>query len=402
VGKRTARDETESSRSLRGLVYGAAMPAERSARRCDIDWLRIGATLLLFPFHAARPFDHQPWHVKSAAMSEGFDVWVWLVHQFHMPLFFLLAGWSLERSLVSRDLRDVRRERVARLLVPFLFGVALLSPPQAYVEGITQRGLTGGYLAFLPHFFTSLRWFSWHHLWFLIYLFTFSMLYMRPLSSLPAFRDVTARHVWLAIVPLTLVQAALRWRWPGYQNLYDDWANFCWYSALFAAGFVIARSPDVETVIRAERRRATVVFVAAILAMLPLLATLRDRVAEPGPAYLVYWALSTTAGVSALVALLGHARRWERAAGTAFAYLREAALPLYVLHQAVIVVLGYWLVTADAPIGLLYLTLLATSFGATLAIYHLIVRRSRALRVAFGMREAAARPHPAATLRAAG
>src|SRR4029450_11296318 len=116
--------------------------------------LRLPAPLLLFPFHAARPFDHQPWHVKSTAMSDGFDVWVWFVHQFHMPLFFLLAGWSLERSLGSRDLPQVRRERVARLLVPFLCGVALLSPPQAYVEAVTQHGFTAGYLAFLPHFFT--------------------------------------------------------------------------------------------------------------------------------------------------------------------------------------------------------------------------------------------------------
>ena len=68
------------------------MPAGSQPRRHDIDWLRIGATFLLFPFHAARPFDHQPWHVKSPDAGTGFDLFVWFIHQLHMPLFFTLAG----------------------------------------------------------------------------------------------------------------------------------------------------------------------------------------------------------------------------------------------------------------------------------------------------------------------
>jgi glucan biosynthesis protein C len=74
------------------------MPTGPQRRRHDIDWLRIGATFLLFPFHAARPFDHQSWHVKSPDAATGFDVFVWFIHQFHMPLFFTLAGWSLEST----------------------------------------------------------------------------------------------------------------------------------------------------------------------------------------------------------------------------------------------------------------------------------------------------------------
>lgn len=367
------------------------MTGAPGTRRRDIDWLRIGATLLLFPFHAARPFDHQPWHVKSATMADGFDVWVWFVHLFHMPLFFLLAGWSLAHSLRGRDPSGVRRERVTRLFVPFVSGVVLLSPPQAYVEAVTQHGFDGSFLEFLPLFFTSLRWFSWHHLWFLLYLFTFSMLYLRPLSAVPPLGRVRPWQLWAAIAPLAAVQIGLRWRWPGYQNLYDDWANFFWYSLVFVAGFLIARAREAEAVVHDERRRATIVFVLVVLAMLPLLAALRERVVEPGPAYVVYWTLSAVAVVSALIAILGHASRLKDADGAALRYLSEAALPVYVLHQTVIVVLGYWLAAGDAPIVLRYTALLVTSFAVTMAVYHLVVRPSRVLRMAFGMRERALR-----------
>jgi fucose 4-O-acetylase-like acetyltransferase len=357
-------------------------------RRCDVDWLRIGATLLLFPFHAARPFDHQPWHVKSPAMSDAFDVFVWFIHQFHMPLFFVLAGWSLERSLGSRRVDEVRRERVARLLVPFLVGVILLSPPQAYVEAVTQHGFTGGYLAFLPWFFTSLEYFSWHHLWFLLYLFTFTMLYVRPLSRLRPPAVARAWHVWIATVPLAVVQVALRWRWPGHQNLYDDWANVCWYSLLFAAGFVLGRSPVLEAEVRRQWRHAAVVFAVGILAMLPILDALRERVVVPGPGYVGYWVLSAVVTVAALVALLGGSARLADVEGRRLGALREAALPVYVLHQPVIVLLGYGLVAVQAPLGARYLGLLVASLAVTFVVYGLLVRRSRVLRAALGMRAA--------------
>jgi fucose 4-O-acetylase-like acetyltransferase len=308
---------------------------EPRARRHDVDWLRIGATFLLFVFHPARPFDHGPWHVKSAERSMAFDLLVWFIHQFHMPLFFTLAGWSLERSLRFRSPPVVRRERRRRLLVPFVAGVVLLSPAQAYVEAVTQSGYTGTVL--------------------------------------------------IAIVPFAMVEIALRWRWPGKQNLYDDWANFAWYSLFFVGGFVVSRRPDVEELIRRGRVRSTVWFVVIVVAMLPILATHADDVFVPGVPYVAYWSLSAAAGVLGVAALLAWGRRLEDVDGPRFGYLRESLLPVYVLHQAVIVVLGYWLVRLPAPIGVRYLVLATASLTTTMALYDLVVRRVTALRILFGM-----------------
>ena len=364
------------------------MIPEPAARREDIDWLRIGATFLLFVFHPARPFDHEPWHVKSVDRSDAFDLLVWFIHQFHMPLFFVLAGWSLERSLRRRAPDVVRRERTLRLLVPSLAGVIMLSPAQAYVEAVTQHGYMGTVARFLRCFFTSLTCFSWHHLWFLIYLFTFSLLYIPLLTRLPrtAARPVIGvRHVVLAVVPLAAVQVGLRWRWPGLQNLYDDWANFLWYSLFFVGGFLIARVPEVEDVIRRGRWRWSAGFIATVLAMLPILATRRDQLFLPGGPYVAYWSLSAAAGVFGVSALLGWGRLLPPNGGPRFRYLRQSLLPVYVLHQAVIVVLAYWFVRLPVPIGVRYLVLAAASLAATMLVYELAVRRIAALRVLFGM-----------------
>jgi fucose 4-O-acetylase-like acetyltransferase len=316
-----------------------------------------------------------------------FAVFVWFMHQFHMPLFFVLAGWSIERSLGSRTPAEVRRERYGRLLVPFLVGVALVSPPQAYVEAVTQRGYDGTFLAYLPRFFGSLREFSWHHLWFLLYLFTFTMLYL-PLLTRFGFRIEAPRPALLyrAIVPFALVQLALRWRWPGYQNLYDDWANFAWYSLFFVGGFVLGRSPALQDLVLRERRRCTWVFVLAILGMLPILAVLKDGIVVPGPGYLAYWPVNAAAGVCGVAAILGHGARLAAVDGDGFRYLREAAFPIYILHQTVIVVLGYWIVRMDAPMGVRYLLLMGGAIVVSFAVYHVAIRAVAPLRLAFGMR----------------
>ena len=185
----------------------------------------------------------------------------------------------------------------------------------------------------LPHFFTSLEYFSWHHLWFLIYLFTFTMLYLPLLARLERsdvdVETVRPRVLYVAIVPFAVVQLALRWRWPGYQNLYDDWANFLWYSLFFVGGFLIARFPAVDELIVAERRRCARTFLAAMLGMLPLLAWLDGRITDPGIGYLLYWPLSATAGVCGVAAVLGYGRRLETVGSAWFGYLRESALPVY-------------------------------------------------------------------------
>ena len=64
-------------------------------RRYDIDWLRVFATYMLFVFHVAMVFNPAPfYHIRNDELSFGMTVFAGFVHLWHMPLFFLLAGWS--------------------------------------------------------------------------------------------------------------------------------------------------------------------------------------------------------------------------------------------------------------------------------------------------------------------
>jgi uncharacterized protein (DUF2147 family) len=396
------------------------------ARRPDIDWLRIGATWLLFVFHGAKVFDPAPFfHVRNAETSMGMLVLAGFIGLWHMPLFFLLAGWSLAAPLRARGAAGFVRERAARLLVPLVAGSASLGPVMKYIElrGGLDLNATGlrvapalqdgfrqvipqglgvappfdaGFLEFLPGFFTTLERFTWGHLWFLAYLFVFSV------AWLPLFRALLRRQpparaarawVYAPLVPLVLVQLVLRPHWPGIQNLYDDWANVGYFSTFLLAGFVLAWAPALEAALVMEWRRALAIAGGATVVLLLVVLG-----AIPSPA--VALAGSAVAGWCWVVALIGAARASLRR--PAPAALVESALPIYILHQPALIVVG-WFVVLPLPLGVWpkFALLVALSMGLTIAVYARLVRPFAAPRFLLGMKQAARPIAPVAAGRVA-
>jgi glucans biosynthesis protein C len=86
-----------------------------------IDWLRVLAVLLLFPFHTSRVFNAgNPFYVKSPYLSEGLTWVLHFISVWHMPLLFLLAGASTYFALKMRTPGKYAGERVMRLFVPLI------------------------------------------------------------------------------------------------------------------------------------------------------------------------------------------------------------------------------------------------------------------------------------------
>ena len=80
-------------------------------RRYDIDWLRVLAMFSVFLFHCARYFDHEGWHVKNPQLSLGFSVFVGILVQWIMPIFFVLSGMSSRFALDFRSAGQFLGER---------------------------------------------------------------------------------------------------------------------------------------------------------------------------------------------------------------------------------------------------------------------------------------------------
>jgi uncharacterized protein (DUF2147 family)/surface polysaccharide O-acyltransferase-like enzyme len=383
------------------------------ARRYDIDWLRVFATYLLFFFHVAMVFNPAPfYHIRNHEVSFVVMIAAGFISLWHMPLFFLLAGWSIFSSLGARGGRGFLVERFFRLWVPLVMACVLLMPPIKFLElksgfdasytglrvapelqasfiEIIPSGLPVApafdetFLQFLPTFFTHLERFTWGHLWFVAYLLTFTVLYLPLFSALGRTREwpepASPLWIYLPILPLAVVQVTMRERWPGLQNLYDDWANFAYYSIYLLCGFLLACHPALEVAVVREWKRALGIGAGATLVL--LLAVLGVFSSAP-----ILLASTAVAGWCFVLALLGFARTRLSFTNPTLAYLTESAFPVYLLHQSAIVLIGYPLLRLDLGIAPKFAFLLLASTAATLAVYHFAVRPFSLPRFLCGMK----------------
>ena len=241
---------------------------------------------------------------------------------------------------------------------------------------------------FLPTFFTQLDRFSWAHLWFVAYLVTFTMVYLPVFAGMLRLRDrlegVGAAALYLPLLPLIGIQLTLRGRWPGIYNLYNDWANVAYYSVFLLAGFVLATQPALERRLRTEWRRSLSIGVGVTVGL--LLSVLGIL-----PAPWIPLVGSAVAGWCFVLAFVGMANGLVHETSPTLSYLSESAFPVYVLHQAAIVVPGYFLVTSSLGIAAKFMLLVGASLALTLATYHWLVRPFNVPRFLLGMKPLACR-----------
>jgi surface polysaccharide O-acyltransferase-like enzyme len=366
-------------------------------RREDIDNLRSLAVLLLIPFHTARLFDADPWHMKDAgapfALAEPV---LRLIGLWQMPLLFLLAGLSAAWALSRRGPGAFLRERAARLLLPLLFGMAVLVPPQVWVERATPGAplrqsppvFEGDYLSFLPHAFgccypeANL---SWHHLWFLPYLFLYCavLALMARRGAAPALaRWVASRPIRLVLPGLALaaVEIVLRPRFPSTHNLVWDWADHAHYLLVVLLGWWMAHNPALEDA--AFRARRALAAGAALLTALwlALLPEARGGLGLDAPVALRLL-VRALAEWCVLLVLLALARRFLARRIAPLAAFAPLSMAFYMLHQTIIVLLGWaWFGWTGAPLAkALAIALLALAASIALAALAARVPGLRAL-----------------------
>lgn len=153
-------------------------------RKHYIDNLRNMTILLLFPVHTFmiwNDFGSQfyIWLGESKILSTC----IVLINPWFMPLLFVLAGMSARYALEKRSTGEFIRQRIGKLLIPFLTGLVFIIPFQTFYARKFFCEYQGSLWENLCYFFTHLMDFSGYdgaftpgHLWFILFLFLISMI----------------------------------------------------------------------------------------------------------------------------------------------------------------------------------------------------------------------------------
>jgi glucan biosynthesis protein C len=355
-------------------------------RRYDLDALRVLAVLLLIPFHSARVFDvFDPFYVKNPQTSQGLS-WavVAFLNPWHMPLLFVLAGAATWLALGHRHPKAYLGERTRRLLVPFLFGLLVIVPPQGFLAS-RFRGGDASVGSFLGDYWTvegDLSGYtgSWTpaHLWFIGYLFVFSLV---ALPLLVRWRGRRLHSRWLLVAMPLVLLAANELPAP------NDGPQNPWYAlALFLAGFLLVADPDAERAIHRHWRPLLAAAAATMATVLTVWhAGIADRWSDGSPLDVGFSLLEQANTWLWVLALLGAARALLSTPVRGLGYASEASFPFYVLHQTVIVAVAYLLVGWHLPVWGKFTALCLAGFTLTVLLYE-VVRQTTPTRFLFGMK----------------
>jgi surface polysaccharide O-acyltransferase-like enzyme len=400
-----------SSMSQESQLYPEA---RRPARRYDLDWLKVIATLTVFIFHCLRFFDWDAWHVKNNQLDAIATALTAVLAQWIMPLFFLLSGASIYYALSFRTAGQFLQERCLRLLVPLLFGIFVFSPPQVYLERLSNsihgvapwqggQAFSGSFWEFIPFYFQG--WylfggnFAWMgiHLWYLLVLFLYSVLILPLALALrqnPVQKLVAKLIVWcqapmaifLLALPISLLESGLDPVTIGVRAA-GGW-NFFTYLICLIYGYCLVAEQRLE---QALHRQGLLALVLVLLTTpLLLLGQIHEMFADSVSYGSLGYALITTlrafnAGFW-LIALLSFGSRFFSFNSQTLRYTSEATLPFYILHQPVILILGFYLREWDIGAWPKFLVLSVSAFGTIALLYELFVRRINGLRFLFGLK----------------
>ncbi|WP_313494488.1 acyltransferase family protein [Stenotrophomonas sp.] len=388
-------------------------------RRHDLDWLRAIAFGLLVIYHVGMYYVSWDWHVKSPAASIAPEPFMLLSSPWRMSLLFLISGVATAFMFERRPAGLLRR-RSWQLLLPLLFGMAVIVPPQAYYQVVEQLpgGYSESYWAFYGKYLSGYQGFcdsdgclrvpTWNHLWFLPYLWSYTVLAwllwrLLPTSALQRLRQWSSfllGHWGALVVPAAILAVArllLVNRFEQTHALIDDWYNHAQYASVFMIGFLGAFSPRFWESLQRLRWLSLIVAAGCYAGLIHVWYFSGYNDAQPPPVELrlllrLAWALNQWC---AIAALLGFAYRWRNADSPLLRYLTLAVFPLYILHQTVIVVLAHMLkplgLTPAIEAGLLIAATLTLCLGA-----YALIRRCPPLRPLFGLqREPAITPRTA-------
>lgn len=357
-----------------------------SQRHLGMDWLRIGAFALLILYHIGMYFVPWGWHVKIAEPLEWVVIPMRALNSWRLPLLFLVSGYASAALFAKLGSTGAFvRSRSARLLIPLVFGIIVVIPPQPWIDLTGQHGYTGGFGYFWLHDYFRFGALdgivlpTWQHLWFVVYLWVYTLLAAAVLAWVPErtramVADGAAR--WLAglgmlAIPLIgwlLIFALV----PGEHEthaLVDDWPTHAHYLIPFTVGWLLRVRPALfGAVARCWRIALTIGIVAFGFITWAEYMWPGNTPSPPGvwEAFDIARLLHGWTTIIVLVAFAdAHWNRDHRWRAT----LAEAVFPFYIIHQTIIVVVGWYLRQASVAALPSFLTLVATTVAGCWLFY---------------------------------
>ncbi|REL30853.1 acyltransferase family protein [Thalassotalea euphylliae] len=379
-------------------------------RRTDLDWLRIMLFGLLISHHIGMFYvDAWGWHAKSQYSVVWLDKLLLLVEPWRMPAIWLISGVAIRFVLAKVSPVRFVMLRTYHLLLPLLFGVLVIVPPQLYIEMTAKGEIALNYWQFLQAFFSDAvtgkeGTFSnyphgiWphidvNHLWYLrsLWYYSLALVCMLPILNSSWLESMRRRLVLgngaIAVGILAMPVIAIEFLWAEAPSRYPIGLLFLLY------GYMLGWQPQAWQKIADHVKHFCVAYGLCWLALVIFYQYVwLDARAEsiiPTWVQLVGNLLYGSCRLLGVLMMLGFAQtvftskrcqnsRW-------LTYGVDAVYPFYILHQTIILVAGFYLTQLNLGIAVESSLLVLVTITGCFVGYEL-VKRVDILRPCFGLK----------------
>lgn len=378
------------------------MKIASTKRHYGMDWLRIGAFVLLIFYHVG--YNFTPWGYQTP--TRGIVGWAEIplltLSPWRLSLLFAISGYASAALLVKDgNVGAFFRSRLARLGIPLLFGLIVVVPPQPYM-GLVNSGYEHGYLYYLLHDAFSFRMIRQEyvpramHLWFVIYLLAYTVLFCAVQAALPkVWRDrigAAAERVLAtpALLPLGIAfvfvtREYVAYGWTDLHEVIADRAAHLHYGAMFLFGVLLRGSEALRQAISRQWKPALVLAAAGFVWAAGDTLLFPGNTPTPREWLAPLCFAKSVMSWCMVIALFGIADRfWNRDAPWRTT-LAEAVFPVYIAHQTIMVLVSYWLRDKGLT-ALPEFLLLCSSVAIGSWLFYLIGREIGPLRPLIGLK----------------
>ncbi|MFZ1290912.1 MAG: acyltransferase family protein [Melioribacteraceae bacterium] len=374
-------------------------------RKYYLDWLRVIAFYILIFYHVGMIFVPWDFHIKNNVTSEWFETWMAFFNQWRLPLLFMISGIVIYYSLGKRTGKEFFIERSKRLLIPLIFGMFVIVPPQIYVERISSGIHFANYWEFWKTVFVFIPYpkggsLSWHHLWYILYIFVYSIIALPIFLHLKSSKSILLREkvsdfftnhpnaIYLLIIPLLLLYYSLAGVFPTTHGFFDDWYNHSISFTLFIFGFFISSFSGLwEAIIKNRKKSLIFASIPTLFLLLFVWGPTFEIMNEDTRFFEIFYGLLKWILIPCwLFTILGYSKFFLNKPSAMLTYANESVYPLYILHQTIMIILGYYIVQLNLNVLTKFVTLILLTFGGSFLFYELFIKRFNLMRMLFGLK----------------
>lgn len=336
-------------------------------RKYYLDNLRTIMILFLFPVHTFMIWNNYGgkfyvWGGENKLLSSL----IIIVNPWFMALLFVIAGMCTRYSLEKRGTKKFIKERFSKLFIPLIGGM-LLVPIQTFYARKFFFGYTGSRFENYKYFFTHCTDFSGYdgsftpgHLWFILFLFIIS------LSALPIIKHIPYKKFAVKFEKANIITIILLFI-PVWILYYIG--NFGGYSLgkyfiLFLLGYYMFSNEKIIDKLTDNKK----VILGLFVVLQAILVTGYYQYSYYGD-----FAVSLVCWLGILACLiLGKCYLNKETKLTE--YFSKASFPIYLLHQSILVALGYYTLSFIDHLFLQVIIIMLGSFVLTMLCYEVLKR----------------------------